>query len=82
MALYMKQENDRSELQERVAAEMREKAIRNSLAEAEKPQNELDFSNSKYLENTKETTGLAFVWLLLLVAALIALGYFIWFAKA
>lgn len=83
MALYMKQENEKTELQERIAAELREKAKRNSLADAniEKPKG-FSPTESAYLEGTKETTGLAFVWLLLWIAIFLALGYFIWFAKA
>ena len=84
MALYMKQENNRTKLQERIAAELREKAIRNSLSgdNPEKPKAQgFDPENSSYLEGTKETTGLAFVWLLVFVAAMICLGFYIWFAK-
>lgn len=85
MALYVKQDDERTELQQRIAAELREKQKRNSLEnrEIEPPsRNDLTLDNSKYLEGTKETTGLAFVWLLLTVATLIAIGYFIWFSKA
>ena len=85
MALYVKQDDERTELQQRIAAELREKQKRNSLenGESEPPsRNSLTPDNSKYLEGTKETTGLAFVWLLLTVAILIAIGYFIWFSKA
>ena len=85
MALYVKQDDERTELQQRIAAELREKQKRNSLenGEIEPPsRNGLTLDNSKYLEGTKETTGLAFVWLLLTVAILVAIGYFIWFSKA
>jgi hypothetical protein len=37
---------------------------------------------SNYLEGTKETTSLALVWVLLFVAVVITIGYFVWFAKA
>lgn len=84
MALYMKQENEKTDLQKRIAAELREKQIRNSLDEnGEKPTTK-GFSpeDSRYLEGTKETTGLAFVWLLLFVAIVIAIGLFINFTRA
>ena len=83
MALYVEQENNKTKLQERIAADLREKAVKNSLAGGDKPE-AAGFSpeDSKYLENTKETTSLALVWLLLGVAFLIALGYFIWFSQA
>ena len=83
MALYVEQENNKTKLQERIAADLREKAVRNSLANGDKPEIK-GFSpeDSKYLEGTKETTGLMFVWFLLGVAFLIALGYFIWFSQA
>ena len=83
MALYIEQENNKTKLQERITADLREKAVKNSLAGGDKPET-AGFSpeDSKYLENTKETTSLALVWLLLGVAFLIALGYFIWFSQS
>lgn len=85
MALYVKQENDKSELQKRIAAELRERTIRNSL-DGDNPENPprtegFDPENSSYLAGTKQTTSLAFVWLLVFVAAVIAIGFFVWFAK-
>lgn len=85
MALYVKQDDNRTELQEKIAAELREKQKKNSLnegktftsSESEIPQPE----DSVYLEGTKETTGLAFVWLLIFIAILIALGITIWLAS-
>lgn len=81
MALYMKQETEKTELQERIAAELREKAKRNSLAEGEKSKG-FNPEDSAYLEGTKETTSLAFVWLLLFIAIILAIGFFVWFTKA
>ena len=85
MALYVKQDNDRTELQKRIAAELREKQKRSSLQGSgdNPPRTEgFNLDNSQYLEGTKQTTGLAFIWLLLVIAVLIAIGYFVWFAKA
>lgn len=83
MALFMNQENERSDLQKRIAAELREKTIKNSLGSGDGVKNkDVDFEeDSRYLEGTKETTGLAFVWLLLGVAIIIAVTFFIMFIK-
>ena len=84
MALNVKQDDNRTELQERIAAELREKQIKNSLGEGGfTPENKGEIAqpeDSAYLEGTKETTGLAFVWLLVLVAVLVALGLYVWVA--
>ena len=79
MALYVKQDENRTELQERIAADLREKAIRNSMSgEGGNAPEAKGFSP----EGTKETTSLALVWVLLFVAVVITIGYFVWFAKA
>lgn len=84
MALYVKQDDNRTELQEKIAAELREKQIKNSLGEGGfAPENKGEIAqpeDSAYLEGTKETTGLAFVWLLVLVTVLVALGLYVWVA--
>ena len=83
MALYVKQDDNRTELQEKIAAELREKQIKNSLKEGDEIPNSkgeiVQPEDSAYLEGTKETTGLAFIWLL--VAILVALGLYIWVAS-
>ncbi|MBF1015495.1 MAG: hypothetical protein HXK96_01610 [Candidatus Nanogingivalaceae bacterium] len=85
MALYVRQDDNRTELQEKIAAELREKQIKNSLGEGgSTPKNKKespDIEDSTYLEGTKETTGLAFVWLLVFLAISIALGLYIWVAS-
>lgn len=85
MALYVKQDDNRTELQEKIAAELREKQIKNSLKEVgETPNSKGEIvqpEDSVYLEGTKETTGLAFIWLLVFVAVLVALGLYIWVAS-
>lgn len=85
MALYVKQDDNRTELQEKIAAELREKQIKNSLKEGGKTPNSkgeiVQPEDSSYLEGTKETTGLAFIWLLVFVAVLVALGLYIWVAS-
>ena len=85
MALYVKQDDNRTELQEKIAAELREKQIKNSLKEGDETPNSkgeiVQPEDSTYLEGTKETTGLAFIWLLVFVAVLVALGLYIWVAS-
>ena len=66
MALFMNQHNDRTELQKRIAAELAEKAKR----KAEQPDGDRPdgVDDSAYLEQTKRTTSLAWVWLLIVIA--------------
>lgn len=77
MALFMNQQNERTELQKRIAAELAEKAKKKSLdADTERPDG---VSDSAYLEKTKTTTSLAWVWVLIVVAAV---GILIWLVVA
>ena len=64
MALFIRQEDNRSKLQERLATELREKA--KARAETEQPDGVAD---SQYLEGTKTTTNLAWVWAAIVVVA-------------
>ena len=73
MALYVRQSDDRSELQKRLATELQEKAKKKAL-EAERPDG---VSDSNYLEETKQTTGLAWVWVLLTFVAIGLLIYIV-----
>lgn len=84
MALYVKQDSSRSELQEKIAAELREKQIKNSLEGGNTFGDEGSKNNveeSAFMEGTKETTGLAFVWLLIFIAIIIAIGMAVWLAS-
>jgi hypothetical protein len=64
MALFIRQSEDRSKLQERLAAELQEKARKR--AEVERPDGVTD---SNYLKDTKTTTSLAWVWIFVVVLA-------------
>ena len=75
MSLFMKQNENRTELQRRIAAELQERAKQTAL-EAEQPDGVTD---SAYLKGTKETTSLAWVWLLIGIAIL---GIVIWLIVA
>lgn len=67
MGLYVKQNDRRSELQEKLAMELQEKARRKA-REDELPDGVTD---SAYLKDTKQTTSLAWVWTLIIIAAIV-----------
>ena len=64
MALFVRQDENRTELQKRLATELQDRA-RKKAEEAELPDGVTD---SQFIKGTKETTGL--LWLWLIVAAL------------
>lgn len=69
----MNDQNQRSELQKRIAAELADKAKKKSLeTSADRPDG---VSDSAYLENTKRTTSLAWAWVLIVIAAV---GVIVW----
>lgn len=72
MGLYVKQSDTRSQLQDKLAAELQERA-RAKAKESELPDG---VSDSAYIEGTKTTSSLAWVWLLIFAAML---GIAIWF---
>jgi hypothetical protein len=74
VALFVRQDDNRSELQQRIAAELREKL--KSQAEIENQPTD-PINDEHYLEGTKKTTSLAFIWVLIAVLALVALVTFI-----
>jgi hypothetical protein len=67
MGLFIRQEEQRTDLQQRVAAELQEK-MRAKAAQAEQPDGVKD---SQYIKGTKQTTSLMWVWA---VIALIVVG--------
>lgn len=72
MGLFVNQQDRRSELQERIAADLREKAKRDKLREDAAIDGVEDV---KFIEGTKQTTSLAWAWLLivLLIGALVTI---------
>lgn len=61
MALFIRQNEERSQLQERLAAELQEKARKRAETD-----NQLDdIENMNYLKGTKRTTSLAWVWMVI-----------------
>jgi len=71
MGLYVKQSDTRSQLQEKLAAELQAKA-RAKAKEAELPDG---VDDSAYIEGTKKTTTLAWAWG---VIVLLAIGAVVW----
>lgn len=74
MALFVNQNDKRTELQERVAAELRAKNAERAKIEGEKMDGVDDQS---YLKDMKTTTGLAWVWVAILVFIVAATIFFI-----
>lgn len=71
MSLYLKQQDTRSDLQEKIATELQERAKKKA-KEAERPDG---VDDSRFLEGTKQTTSLAWAWVLIAVAIV---GIAIW----
>lgn len=75
MALFVNQENTRTKLQERIAAELAEKSkSKSDFSGGDQPDGVED---SAYLEGTKKTTSLAWAWVLIF---LFIAGVIIYFA--
>lgn len=73
MALFVNQNSNRSKLQEKLAAELQEKAkLKAGSGDIDRPDGVED---SAYMEGTKKTTSLAWVWVLI---ALAAVGILVW----
>ena len=73
MALFIRQDEERSELQQRLATELQEKAR----ARAEADNKFDDIEKMGYLDGTKRTTSLAWVWVLIVIASVAVLIYVI-----
>lgn len=70
MALFIRQSEDRSELQQRLATELRERAKARAEVDGTPPDG---VNDSQYLKGTKTTTNLAWVWILIVVLAVVAM---------
>ena len=72
MALFVRQDENRSELQQRLATELQARA-RDKAKQAEQPDGVED---SQYIQGTKQTTSLAWLWgivVILIIAVVIFL---------
>lgn len=68
MGLFVSQDENRTELQKRLAEELQDRARERSKQLAERPDGVED---SQYIQGTKKTTSLAWAWLLILVAMVV-----------
>lgn len=73
MALFVRQTEERSRYQERIAAELQEKAKNRAIQESHGD----DIEDSEYLKDTKPTTSLAWVWVVIVVMFVGALIFII-----
>jgi hypothetical protein len=74
MALFVQQNDNRSKLQERLAAELQEKARIRAQEDAGRPDGVED---SQYLKGTKQTTSLAWLWVVVVIFAVVATTFLI-----
>lgn len=68
MALFIRQNEDRSKLQERLAAELQERAKQRAANQAGPD----GVDDTEYMKNTKQTTSLAWVWISIVVLVIVA----------
>lgn len=75
MSLHIRQTEGRTELQQRLDAELRAKAAERAKQEAERPDG---VDDSAYIKNTKQTTSLSWVWALIATVAMIIFATFVY----
>lgn len=79
MALFVRQDQERSELQQRLATELRERAKKRAETDTPLPDG---VDDSNYLKDTKTTTSLAGVWIgIVVVVFILVLLYIFWQAS-
>ena len=71
MALFVNQNDQRTELQKQLAAELQAKAKERARL-ADRPDG---VDDSRYIEGTKKTTSLAWAWAIIVIAVL---GIIVW----
>lgn len=82
MGRYLEQTEGRSELQQRIAAELRAKAAAKAKEEAEHGASYYaapdGVDDAEYMKGTKVTTTLAPAWILILIFSFVVFGIFIY----
>ena len=73
MGILVNQKDQRTELQEKIAADLRAKIGQTVGAGDERD----EIADSKYMEGTKQTTTLAWVWILIAVMAAVVVTLFL-----
>lgn len=75
MGILVEKDEERSKLQERIAADLRERASRTSDDDGDDDDDDVDLEeDSALVEGTHKSRGTAIFWITLVVLALIALG--------
>lgn len=74
----MKQTEGRSELQQRLDAELRAKAAERVKQDTERPDG---VDDSAFIKHTKQTSSLAWLWLFLAAGAMVVFAIFIYQAS-
>lgn len=71
MSLHIRQNDQQTDLQKRIAAELQDKAKKRPInPEVDRPDGVED---SRYIESTKKTTSLAWAWALIGIASVLVL---------
>ena len=73
MGILVNQKDQRTELQEKIAADLRAKIGQTVGAGDERD----EIADSKYMEGTKQTTTLAWAWILIAVMAAVVVTLFL-----
>ena len=73
MGILVNQKDQRTELQEKIAADLRAKIGQTVGAGDERD----DIADSKYMEGTKQTTTLAWAWILIAVMTAVVVALFL-----
>ena len=68
MGIIVNNQQERSQLQERIAAELREKQLRQSREDKDLEPKGFDPKDSEYMKDFKPTTTLSWAWLLIMLA--------------
>lgn len=76
MGLFMTNQDDRSQLQQRVNDRLRARAAEQRKLDEAKPVDGVE--DSAFIEGTRRTTPLALAWVGIIVLALIVFGLFIY----
>ena len=76
MGRYYQETESRSELQQRIAADLRAKAMQTSNQDGEA--DDMLVENSQYLKGTKRTTTLAPAWILIIIMTIGVFALFVY----
>ena len=77
MALFIRQNEERSKLQERLAAELQERTMKTQQIDTQDT-----LEKQAYLKDTKKTNAYAWLWVVGIIAAIIAVLLFVFLRPA